>query len=150
MIPKEIEELLKDMTIPQVKVATPDGKPTSIDDYDSFMQFLMLASIASKAIKIQKYYQDRESQGWIENFAIAVTSVPPSQEVRLTRPAQSISVVNDGPGIVWLEWNVRFTTITILNPTEKCDINFETHKLERFFAQCPLGVVSNIRAVAKG
>ena len=125
------------------------GNPNIINS--PVMQFVMLASIASQAVKIRKYFDDRESRGWVQNFNnIPVTAAVPSLKVDVDRPAQSISLTNDGPGIVWVEWNRRHSTPTILNPRETCNINFETHKLGKFFLQCPPGVVSTIRAVAKG
>lgn len=161
MMPKELEEQIKAITVPKIEVVKPDGKPTSIDDYDSFMQFLMLAAQASQLTKIRKaldhvkeYFDDRTSEGWVQNFDnIPVTGAEPSQEIRLDFPAQSISITNDAPvggPVVWVEINNRFHTRRTLNPLEVLNINFETHKLERFFVQCPPGLTANIRATARG
>lgn len=158
MIEEELQQEIKALTVPKIEMVTREGKPASIDDYDSFMQFLMLASIASQAVKIRRYFEDRESDGWIENFEAAVPSDSPAQEFQLTEPAQSISLRNNGdyrpgtvPALVLIAWNRRHSTKTILNPNETCDIDFETHKLYRFYAQAsPAGAIANIRAVAKG
>jgi len=154
-MPEELKEELKTMTAPKVELVTREGKPTSIDDYDNFMQFLMLASLASQAVKIRKYYDNRTSQGWIQNFEnTPITDAPPSQEFRLVSPAQSISITNDsavGAAPLWVEVNKRFDSRRTLNPGETLNINFETHKLERFFLQCPPGLATNLwRATAKG
>jgi len=150
-MPEEIKEELKAMTAPKVELVTREGKPTSIDDYDSFMQFLMLASLTSQAVKIRKYFDDRTSQGWIQNFDITATSA--QQEFEPVSPAQSISITNDAPvggALVWVAINNRFNSSRLLNPRETYEINFETHKLERFFVQCPPGLTANLRATVKG
>ena len=153
-MPEELKEELKAMTAPKVEIVTHEGKPTSIDDYDSFMQFLMLASIASQAVKIRKYFDDRTSQGRIENFdQIIASPAEPSQEFILSSPAQSISITNNAPVgglVIWVEINRRFNTRRTLNPGEVLNIDFEMHKLERFFVQCPPGVPPTFSATAKG
>jgi len=150
-MPEELKEELKTMTAPKVELVTREGKPTSIDDYDNFMQFLMLASLASQAVKIRKYFDDRTSQGWIQNFDITATSA--SQGIKPDSPGQSVSITNDAPvggALVWVAINNRFNTRRILNPRETYEVNFETHKLKRFFVQCPPGLTSNLRASVKG
>lgn len=156
-MPEEVKEQLKALTMPQVEIVTREGKPASIDDYDSFMQFLMLASVASQAVKIRKYFDDRKSQGWIENFDnVVVTPVSPSQEIRLAVPAQAISITNDGvvpfnaAAVIWVEINERFNSRRTLRPLETLNIDFETHKLERFFVQSAAGFTPTIRATARG
>ncbi len=153
-MPEELKQELKAITAPKVEVVTREGKPTQIDDYDSFMQFLMLSSIASQAVKIRRYYDDRTSQGWIQNFDNVVASPAlPSQEFTLDSPAQSISITNNalvGGPVIWVEINGRFNSRRTLNPRETLNINFETHKLERFFVQCPPGLPPTFSATAKG
>ncbi len=101
--------------------------------------------------KIRKYNEDRTSQGWVQDFDnIPVTGAQPSQQLRLDFPAQSISITNDGPALVWVEINVRFNSRRTLNARETINIDFETHKLEQFFVQCPTGLTATIRATAKG
>ncbi len=158
MMPKDIEQI-KALDMPYPPITTPDGKPTSIDDYDSFMQFLMLAAQTSQLTKIRKtldrvgeYIDDQTSEGWTQNFDnIPVTDAEPSQEIRIDFPAQSISITNDGPAaLIWVEINKRFHTSRTLNPRETLNLDFGTHKLERFFVQCPPGLVATFRATAKG
>ena len=152
-MPEELQQEIKAMTAPRVTVVTREGKPTTIDDYDSFMQFLMLASIASKAAKIQKYFDDRKSQGWIQNFDNVIASPAlPSQEFTLDSPAQSITITNNAlPGgpVIWVEINRRFNSRRTLGPGQTLNINFETHELERFFVQCPPGVPPTFSATVK-
>ena len=150
--PEEIKAQLAKITTPKVEIVE-GGKPATIDDYDSFMQFLMLASIAAQAVKIRKYFDDRKSQGWIQDFNITATSAVPSQEFEPVSPAQSISITNDAPvggAPVWVAINDRFNSRRTLNPRETLEVNFETHELERFFVQCPPGLTANLRATVKG
>ncbi len=157
MMPKDIEQI-KALDVPYPPITTPDGKPTSIDDYDSFMQFLMLAAQTSQLTKIRKtldrvgeYIDDQTSEGWIQNFDnIPVTDAEPSQEIRLDFPAQSISITNDGPALIWVEINKRFHTRRTLLIRETLNLDFQTHKLERFFVQCPPTLTATFRGTAKG
>lgn len=146
------EDITKALTtIPKVDVVTRGGKPTTIDDYDGFMQFLLLSSLVSQTVKIRRYFEDMESVGWIQNFKETVTSDFPPICFRLAQPAQSISIRNDGPGTILVEWNKRLSSKTELDAMDKCDINFGTHKLYRFYVQAtPEGAVATFRAVAKG
>ena len=153
-MPDELKEELKAMTAHKVEVVTREGKTTSIDDYDSFMQFLMLSSLTSQAVRIRKYFDDRKSQGWIQNFDIVIASpAVPSQEFTLDSPAQSISITNNalvGGPVIWVEINRRFNSRRTLGPGQTLNINFETHELERFFVQCPPGLPPTFSATAKG
>jgi len=122
------------------------------------MQFLLLAAQTSQLTQIRKnfdriaeYINDRESHGWLQNFDnIPVTDAVPAQEIRIDFPAQSISFVNDGPAEIWLRVNQPNHSRRIVKPKEAIEINFETHKLNRFFVQCPSGLTSYFRAMAKG
>jgi len=147
---EEIEKQLKELTKPKVEIVDHLGAPANIENYDSFMSFLMLASINAQAAKIRKYLEDRKSQGNIQHFDINATSPFPSQEFRVEPPAQSISLHNDGPGILWVEYNERNSGKTILNPTETRNINFVTHELKRFYVGCPAGATAIARADTKG
>lgn len=155
-MPEELKEQLKAMTAPKVEIVTRDGKPAPIpSDYDNFMQFLMLASIASQAVKIRKYFDDWTSQGWTQDFDNVIASpAVPSQEFTLDSPAQSISIINNaiaGGPVIWVEINRRFNSRRTLNPGQVLNINFGTHKLERFFVQCPPVVPPpTFSATAKG
>jgi len=154
-----IEKQIRELTKPKVEIVDHLGAPANIENYDSFMSFLMLTSINAQAAKIRKYLEDRESRGTIQNFDVLATSPFPSHELNVEPPAQSISLRNDGPppgsprgvpGILWIEWNERNSGKTILNPTESCHIKFETHKLKRFYVGCPAGATAMVRAATKG
>lgn len=133
-------------TLPDLKIIK-DGKPvdtSAIDDYDSFMSFLMQASIAANIAKIRKYYEDRKSKGEIQNFVLPVTPTP--QEVRCT-PSQSLYVVNDGPGQIFVTINALTRSSTPLLATEALSVDFETHEVERFYVWSAAGTIATARAV---
>ncbi len=139
-----------DIPIPSIEVIE-NGKQISSERIDpSVASFVYQAVAASNLARIRKLKEDETSQGWVENFDVAVTPASPSQEVALTLPAQSISITNDGPALVWVEINKRFYTRRTLNLGETLNINFGAHKLERFFVQCPPGLTATIRATARG
>lgn len=137
-MPKEIQEALKEIPRPQIEVI--DGatsKPTSIDNYDEFMNFLMTASLVGQVYKIRKYFEDRKSQGRIIGFdvPVALTLI----EVVLPVLCQSISLINTGPNPVkvWLN-NIGHTPRTV-RVNIPLNVNFETHELEKIYLQCDAG-----------
>ena len=151
-MPKELSKLIEagDFNPSQVQM-TESGQNVMRADV---MQFLMTASIASQAVKIRKYFDDRKSQGWILSFDNVIASpVVPSEEFKLDSPAQSISITNNalaGGPVIWVEINRRFNSRRTLNPLETLEVNFETHKLKCFFVQCPPGVPPIFSATIKG
>ena len=114
--------------------------PKGIDDYDSFMQFLMLASIAS-------YFADRTSEGLIESYPLTVT--PTVTRVKLDYPAQALYIINDGLSPIFIKVNQRHKTPTQLNNGEDMFVDFETHKLTGFWHYCAAGGAATARAFTK-
>jgi hypothetical protein len=153
-MPGGVKKQLKSLAMPEVEVVTREGKPTSIDDHDPFMQFLMLASSLSQQVRIRKYYDDRESQGWTQDFKFVATDDETCTEIVPT-PGQSISITNKGltnPVHVSVNapidrWDECRRT---LDPKETYEVNFETHKISCFFVQCPPGLTTKIQASVKG
>lgn len=123
------------------------GKQVNIPDYDSFMSFLMQAAQVSQLVKLNKHFADRTSAGKTENFPLNITPVP--QEVRCTYPAQSLFLINDGPGQIFVAINFQNETPTPLLITETMAVDFETHKLERFYVWSTPGTVAIARALTK-
>lgn len=136
-----------DQVMPKVSVATPDGKPTSIDDYDSFMSFLMQASQLAQLTKIRKYFDDRTSHGLIQRYDFVATDQ--IIELRLDYPAQSASIKKDGVNdvLVWVNTTLRPPHRMVRNG-ETFDIAVETHKLNCFYFQCNPGQTVPVRVVA--
>jgi hypothetical protein len=144
----------KEITFSNVDIVEQARKIGSEDADDlAVMQYIAQATLASQAVRIRKYFDDRTSQGWVQHFDnIPITDADPAQEFIPDRPAQSISITNDGPGVIWFRVNYRFDTKRTLNIRETQEVNFETHKLERFFVQCPplSGLTASFRATTKG
>ena len=133
----------------EVPAVTVNGKPvdtSAIDNYDGFMAYLMQASAAANLAKIRKYYEDRTSQGETQNFPLAVTPAP--QLVECAHASQSLFVVNDGPGQIFVAINDVSRTPTPLLVGESLSIDFETHIIQRFFVWSAAGTVAAARAVA--
>ncbi len=89
MIPEEVEQEIE--ALPKVKVVTPAGKPTSIDDYDNFMSFLMQAAGTHQLVKIRKLEETKVPTG-VYSLNLAITD----KEYKLTleRPWISFSLWN--------------------------------------------------------
>ena len=135
-------------TLPELKVIR-DGKPvdtSAIDDYDAFMSFLMLSSIAVNTIKMRKYFEDRVSEGQTQSFNLTVT--PVCEEYSCIQPSQSIYIVNDGPGQIFVGINSN-KTATPLFMHDEMTIDFQTHKLLYFYVWSAPGTVASARATVK-
>ena len=147
-MPKELSKLIEAGNFNPSQVQITEGGQNIMRP--DVMQFLMTASIASQAVKIRKYFDDRESKGWNQNFFIQVT--PVVTEIRPDTPGQTIYVINDaapGGAIIFVELNKRFASATQLNPGEDMFENFETHKLKVFYIYTLVGI-ANARAMVKG
>lgn len=134
-------------SLPDVKIVDQNGKrldTSAIDNYDQFMAFLMQASVAANTAKIRKYYDDRRSKGRIQSFLLNVT--PTHQGATCIYPSQSIHVINDGPGSIFLTLNSYNRTPAYLLINDEFDHNFETHELKKFFVWSAPGTIATVRA----
>lgn len=132
----------------EVPAVTVNGKSvdtSAIDNYDSFMAYLMQASAAANLAKIRKYCEDRTSKGETQNFALAVTQAP--QLVECAQASQSLYLINDGPGQIFVAINAASRTPTPLVMGEALSVDFETHIIQRFFVWSAAGTVATARAV---
>jgi hypothetical protein len=144
-VPDEVEV----SSPPPVKIIR-DGKSvdtSAIDNYDSFMAYLMAAAQTAHLARIRRYYDDRTSIGEDQNWALQIT--PVSQEILCAHPSQSIYLVNDGPGEIFVTINALGRTPTHLFVHEQMFDNFETHKLYRFYVWSALGTIATARAKVK-
>ena len=136
-------------SIPNVKIIK-DGKEvdtSAIDDYDSFMNFLMLASIASQAVKIRRHFDDRTSKGETEPFDLNITPEP--QEVEPYYPCQSLYIENKGPGQIFITINSQNRRPTPIEANREVYFPFETHVIERFYVWSAPGTVATATAILK-
>lgn len=135
--------------LPDIEIIK-DGKrvdTSAIDDYDSFMAFLMQASIAANTAKIRKYHEDRTSVGGVQNFDLNIT--PAVQEIRCNHPSQSIYIINDGPGDIFFVENDPSSDPAHLFDTDELWNDFETHKLLCFYVWSAAGTIATARAKVK-
>jgi len=143
-----VSEEIQVPTLPNVKIIK-DGKPvdtSGIDNYDAFMTYLMTASIAANTAKIRRYYEGRTSKGKTQNYPLTIT--PTSLEVRCPYPSQSLYLINDGPGQIFVAINDLAGDPTPLLVNEAMSVDFETHELQRFYVWSAPGTVATARAVA--
>ena len=144
----DIIEVVKKFNIEQPEI----GQPEIIENGKNVMRpeimnFLMTATLASQAVRIRKYFDDRTSEGYTQNFALNVTPVP--QEVIPDHIAQTLFIINDGAGQIFVTINGRGRTPTPLLITETMFFDFETHKLENFYVWSAAGTVATARALVR-
>lgn len=144
-----MSEELQLPTLPDIKIIE-NGKQvdtSAIDNYDSFMTFVLLAPMAANIAKMRRYYDDRTSIGRTTNFPLNIT--PIHDEIICPYPAQSFYIVNDGPGQIFVALNSQEGEITPLFIHDEKWVNFETHKLQRFYVWSAPGTVATARAEVK-
>lgn len=164
-MPQNLEDLLENFsslagqkkitmptTQPPIEV-TENGQRVSNPRMDpAIMNFIMMASIASQAVKIRKYFDDRTPNGRVQSWGGDVPLVIEDtvHQIGLSYPAQSISIFNDGANAVDVWINVIGRPKHRLNRGEQYDLNFETHIISHIFLQCPtIGGTTEVRVVAK-
>jgi hypothetical protein len=136
-------------SLPKVKVIQ-NGREvdtSAIDNYDQFMGFLMQASIAANTAQIKKYYDDRASVGGVQNWELQLTPIP--LEITCNRPSQSIYVVNDGPGDIYVVENSLERIPARLHIHDQLFNDFELHKLLCFYIWSAAGTIATARAKVK-
>ena len=137
--------------LPDVKIVDQNGKrldTSAIDNYDAFMAFLMQASIAANTAKIRKYYDDRRSVGRTPSLPIN-NITPTSQEISLPYPCQSLYLLNNGPGQIFVNVNSPGETPTPIIVGRAAYFPFETHVIERFYVWSAAGTVATATAILK-
>jgi hypothetical protein len=145
----EVKALIEggNFTPPQVEViGGPQGSTDRMDP--SVMNFLLLASMVSQTVRTRKLLEDTISEGWMKPYTVPVTAVV--SETLMDEPAQSLSLVNDGPGVVMLEINDRRHSFITVNANQPFQIDFRGHKLNRFYLYCLPGVTATVRVAVKG
>lgn len=144
-------EELQVPTLPDVKIVDQNGKPldtSAIDNYDEFMSFLMQASAAANLAKIRKFYDDRRSIGRAPSLPIN-NITPTSQEIRCPYPCQSLYLLNNGPGQIFVNVNSPGETPTPIIAGRAAYFPFETHVIECFYVWSAPGTVATATAILK-
>lgn len=146
--PPELAESLK-----QIKTVDKNGKDVAIDDYDSFMLFLIQASQLAQVVKIRKYFDDRTSNGLIQTWGMdpdnPLTITDELKEIKVDYPAQSLYLSNDGDDAVKVWVNDLGRPKATVKSGETFKTDFETHKINYIYLQCAADESADVRIVAK-
>lgn len=136
------------VNIPPVEVIENGRRVTNPRMDPSIMNFLLLSSIASQAVKVRKYVEDRTPNGRVRTYDTTVTEKP--VEVILDFAAQSIAIFNDGADTVYIKFNedAPIRPIT-LHKDEPLNVNFETHIIKWLWLKCANGKTASVRITAK-
>lgn len=146
-IPEDIGQQLKQMSVPRVSIVDSNKKPATIDDYDGFMGFLMLASMNANLTKIRRLQEDQESSGEVIGYDVAVTDQV--SETKLSWPAQSISLLNTSANPVKAWVNHQGHPPRTMRQNTPLHINFGGHKLKSFYLQCGAGLTATVEVAVK-
>jgi hypothetical protein len=147
----ENDNITKALSIPQVKVVDDWGHPANIDNYDGFMQFVMLAAIAGNINKIRKHIEAKDGKGWTRSYVLQVTDRqnPPGGFDIGPERAVEIDIHNDGPGMVWAGLGDNDNP-TPLMMTESIRNQYPKPTLRIFYLRCDQGRTAQVRVTAKG
>lgn len=141
----QLESRSTDM--PQLPEVIVDGHivaPGSKEILSEVYEVINMANIA----KIRKRADDQAAQGWAfpyDNWPVS----PIGEEIILDKPAQAMTLINDGPAAIQVSINNRINLITV-NLNQAYNINFGNHTLRWFFLICGAGLAATVRVVVKG
>jgi hypothetical protein len=144
-----VPESIELPNLPDVEIIQ-DGKrvdTSAIDNYDSFMAFVVQLSEAANIAKIRKYYDDRRSVGRAPSFPLDIT--PTQLEIPCSYPSQSLYIYNNGPGQIFVCVNSPGDTPTPIIASRAAYFPFETHVIERFYVWSAPGTVATATAILK-
>lgn len=146
-MPEELQEEMTAMAPPQVKVVTRDGKPASIDDYDSFMQFLITASMASNIIKLRRLAEDDKSDRTMA-YQLIITDV--NEYLTLHHRCASVTIINTSKNNVLCWLNNTENSPHRLRQNVPYSVDFKGHSLESIILRTQLpGVKADVEIAAK-
>lgn len=143
----DIDKALTALTVPQVKVVDTSGNPASIDNYDNFMAFVMLAAVNGNLTQIRRVLEDQQSEGGVIGYDVAATGL--LFRLDLPRPCQSMTLINTGPNLVtvWINSTINYPrTIRVNQPLI---LDFGGHKLKCIYLQCGAGATANVEISVK-
>jgi len=145
-----VPESIQLPSLPDVEIVDQHGKrldTSAIDNYDAFMSYLMLASMAANTAKTRKHFDDRTSKGRILYLPLNITQN--SEEIRCPHPCQTLYVENNGPGQIFVAVNSMEGRATPVPATREVYFPFETHVIECFFVWSAAGTVATATAILK-
>ncbi len=131
--------------LPEVIV---NGRKVAAGGKEAVAEIYELINTANLA-RLRRIAEDKSSQGIILSYDRVATPSDPSEEIILARLGQSVSIVNDGPGILFVEINSRNRNPVTLNPNEAQAINFENHVLDRLYVRSAVGNNASARIMVK-
>jgi hypothetical protein len=143
-----MEQLPETLSSPNTEVYVNGQKISDpAHTFDGVMEEITGLAALGQLYKIRKNLEDRTSAGLIETWEETITNNIVRYE--LTRPAQSLGVINDGPDpvLIWINTSASNPKTVMVN--EPFNVNFENHALARFYLQCAPGNTAAIRAIAK-
>jgi len=114
------------------------------------MTAIMAMAQVGQLNKMRRMQEDATSQGWIRGINSPVTDVQtPPDGFKLDFNAMACYVHNDGPAIVYFAIN-NYNNPSALSVNETLNLEFGSHKIERFFMKCDNGQNANVRITLKG
>ena len=144
-MPEELSSLIKEGNFnPDQLEVVENGQKVNNNRMDpTIMNFLMLASVASQAVKIRKYFDKKTSDGRV------VPDVLPIKDVLYTyginHVAQSVAMLNDGPNEVGIWVNNPEGTAYTCAVGETYQIEFDHHLLKVLYFRCNPGHTAQVR-----
>ena len=84
----------------------------------------------------QQYYEqkaDEIPQGWVDNYDYVLPTGLSSFKVEFSRPGQTMSLINDGPGTIEVRVNEETATPRTVAPSQFFNVDLAGHILCRLF-----------------
>lgn len=150
----EAEKLFQNILDGKNVEVVENGKSVTNPRIDpAVMSFIMQASQLAQIVKIRKYFDDKTSHGLVQTWGMdtanPLTITDVLKEIKVDFPAQSFSLINDGPNTVYVWVNTTERPKVTVKSGAKFEPNYETHKIKYIYLQCAIGESTGIRMVAK-
>ena len=134
---------------PQLPEVVIDGHKVATGSAETLGDIYQLINMANIA-KIRKAAEDEVSRGWVENWDPVVSSSNSPFKITPTRAGQSLSLINDGPDTVQVEFNIRDFNPREVAVGQSYDVNFKGHKLHKLYLSNEGSSTATVHITIKG
>jgi len=135
-------------TLKQVKIVDKNGRPTSVDDYDSFMQFLMQAAATAQLVKLRKLEESKIPR---KTVPLKVTVTDTVMKLTVAPPWISYSLLNDGPGAITVWDNTTEDPLqeSMIASNESHSVNMDYPVVTMLCLKAASGTTATVRIYGK-
>jgi hypothetical protein len=130
--------------LPEVIIDGHKVAPGSKEAVAELYELINMSNIA----KMRTIMADQVPEGWVEPYDNHPVT-PAGEIIKLRRPGQAISLINDGAAAIQIGINSS-DKLTTVAANQAFNLNFHNHKLEWFYLICGAGLAATVRVTISG